>query len=243
MIEKKRRLSKKKRHSLVLDHISIVRYVIRKIVPQIPQKIDHDDLYGAAMIGLVNASKKFDPSKGYLFKTFAKYYIRGAVLDELRAHDMMSRVMRDKYRKLEKASEVLEHKLGRQPSDSELAESIGISIDEYHTLANNLSILPTISVEDHWEDSSGNLVCIGDLLTDNRCDPQNKSIQSQAVTHILNALNTLPEIDRLYLMLHYVESLTMKEIGDLFGLHESRISQLITLSTQILKEQLSNTYL
>jgi RNA polymerase sigma factor FliA len=227
------------REQLILEHIPLVRYLVGRMSTKLPQHLDLQDLMSSAMIGLINAADRFDPSRGVLFKTFAEQHVRGTILDELRSYDVLSRSMRDKYKRLERKLNELEHLLGRHPTSEEVAAALEISLDEYYELLDDVHVFTFISLDDSWEGDDGSPLCLADVL----CEVEAKSPQQQVMTMQLTealgqAIDTLPEKERLAVTLYYSEDLNLKEIGETLGLTESRISQLISQAMVRLRSRL-----
>jgi RNA polymerase sigma factor for flagellar operon FliA len=227
------------RERLIIDHIPLVQYLVAKISAKLPQHLDMQDLMSSAMIGLINAADRFDPSRGVLFKTFAEQHVRGTILDELRSYDVLSRSMRDKYKRLERELHKLEHLLGRNPTSEEVAEALQISLDDYFELLDDVHVFTFISLDDSWEGEDGSPLCLADVL----CEAEAKSPQQQVITMQLaealgTAIDTLPEKERLAVTLYYNEDFNLKEIGETLGLTESRISQLISQAMVRLRSRL-----
>jgi len=214
---------------MIVDHIPLVRYLVGRMSSRLPVHIDQQDLMGAAMIGLINAADRFDPSRGVLFKTFAEQHVRGTILDELRSYDVLSRSMRDKYKRLERELRILEQKLGRNPTSEEVAAALEVSLDEYFDLLDDVHAFTFISLDDSWEDDDGHPLCLADVLSENEArSPQQQVIMMQLVEALGKAIEALPEKERLAVTLYYSEDFNLKEIGETLGLTESRISQLIS---------------
>lgn len=223
-----RRLDKE-REQLIVEHIPLVNYLVKRMAAHLPQHLDPQDLMSAAMIGLINAADRFDPGRGVLFKTFAEQHVRGTILDELRSYDVLSRSMRDKYKRLTKELCCLEHRLGRNPTSEEMAEALGISQDDYFQLLDDVHVFTFISLDDSWEDDDGNPLCLADVLCENEAkNPQQQVIMMQLAESLGQAIDALPEKERLAVTLYYNEDFNLKEIGETLGLTESRISQLIS---------------
>jgi len=217
------------RDDLILEHMSLVRYLVGRISPQLPHHLDKQDLMSAAMIGLINAADRFDPSRGVMFKTFAEQHIRGTIIDELRSHDVLSRSMREKYKRLERHVVILEHQLGRNPTSDEVAGSLEISLDEYYGLLDDVRGLSFISLDDSWDDNDGNSLCLADVLCESEAkSPQQQVMAMQLAEAMGQAIETLPKKERLAVTLYYTEDLNLREIGETLGLTESRISQLLS---------------
>ncbi|OGU18968.1 MAG: RNA polymerase subunit sigma, partial [Geobacteraceae bacterium GWF2_54_21] len=204
-------------------------YLVGRMMFHLPQHLDQQDLMSAAMIGLINAADRYDPSKGVLFKTFAEQHVRGTILDELRSYDVLSRAMRDKYKRLAKELRTLEHALGRNPTSEEVAGALGMSLDEYYELLEDVHVFTFISLDDSWEDDDGNPLCLADVLCETDAkNPQQQVMMIQLTEALGQAIDTLPEKERLAVTLYYNEDFNLREIGETLGLTESRISQLIS---------------
>ncbi|NVN89766.1 MAG: FliA/WhiG family RNA polymerase sigma factor [Desulfuromonadales bacterium] len=207
----------------------MVRYLVGRISPQLPPHLDQQDLMSAAVVGLINAADRFDPSRGVLFKTFAEQHIRGTIIDELRSYDVLSRTMRDKYKKLTRQMVSLEHQLGRNPTSEEVAQSLGIGMDEYYSLLDDVHVFSFISLDDSWDDDEGNSLCLADVISESDAkSPQQQVMMMQLTEALGRAVDSLPEKDRLVVTLYYNEDLNLKEIGEVLGLTESRISQILS---------------
>jgi len=227
------------RDELILKHMPMVRYLVGRISPQLPPHLDQQDLMSAAVVGLINAADRFDPSRGVLFKTFAEQHIRGTIIDELRSYDVLSRTMRDKYKKLTRLMVSLEHQLGRNPTSEEVAHSLGIGMDEYYSLLDDVHVFSFISLDDSWDDDEGNSLCLTDVLCEsNAKSPQQQVMMMQLTEALGRAVDSLPEKDRLVVTLYYNEDLNLKEIGEILALTESRISQILSQAMARLRSKM-----
>lgn len=227
------------REQLILQHIPLVRYLVGRIASKLPPHIDQQDLMSTAMIGLINAADRFDSGRGVLFKTFAEQHVRGTILDELRSYDVLSRSMRDKYKRLEREMRQLENCLGRNPTSEEVADVLQISLEDYFKLLDDVHVFTFISLDDSWEGDDGSPLCLADVL----CEVEAKSPQQQVMTMQLTealgrAIDSLPEKERLAVTLYYNEDFNLKEIGETLGLTESRISQIISQAMVRLRTRL-----
>jgi len=227
------------RDTLIMENMPMVKYLVGRIVPQLPPHLDPQDLTSAAVIGLINAADRFDPARGVLFKTFAEQHVRGAIIDELRSYDILSRSMREKYKRLEREVTILEHALGRNPTSEEVAKALSLSLDEYFDLLDDVHVLTFISLDDSWEDEEGNSLCLADVLSEQEeKSPQHQVMKMQLVTALGAAIESLPDKERLAVTLYYNEGMNLKEIGATVGLTESRISQLLSQAMVRLKGKL-----
>lgn len=220
--EKKITVSNEERDRRVVEYLPLVRYVVGRLCIDLPPSIDRDDLCSYGVIGLLHAAVAFDPSRGVSFKTFAFIHIRGAILDELRKHDFLPRTRRDKLKQLESAVAELQQHLGRAPMPEELAKSLGCEeseIDELLLVARTANLL---SIDD-----LGKQVPIG-IACSKTEDPLDTVEKSEAKKVLAEAIAGLPEMERRVLVLYYSEGLLLREIGEVLGVTESRVSQVHT---------------
>ena len=227
------------REKLILEHIPLVRYLVGRMSAKLPPYLDQQDLMSSAMIGLINAADRFDPSRGVLFKTFAEQHVRGTILDELRSYDVLSRSMRDKYKRLERELHLLENRFGRHPTSEEVADALQMSTEEYFELLDDVHVFTFISLDDSWEGDDGSQLCLADVLCEAEAkNPQQQVINMQLAEALGHAIDTLPEKERLAVTLYYSEDFNLKEIGETLGLTESRISQIISQAMVRLRSRL-----
>ncbi len=212
------------RDELVLSHLPLVRFLVGRMANQLPSHVDQDELVSAACLGLIQAARRFDPARGVKFKTFAEQHIKGTIIDELRAQDRLSRPLRGKFKRLESEFAVLEQKLGRTPNGEEVAAAMEIPIEEYHQLLKEVHCFTFTSLDDNCGDNEGSLL---DIIEDKGVGtPQEQMISREMLDGLAAAIEALPEKERLVITLYYYEELTLKEIGEVMNLTESRISQL-----------------
>jgi len=215
------------RDELVVTHLPLVKFIVDRIASSLPPHLDRDDLRSAAVIGLISAAERFDPSRGVQFKTFAEQRIRGTIMDELRAQDWLTRSLRDKFKKLEREFSHLEQRLGRNPSSDEVALAMGLELKDYFRLLEEIHLLSFVSLDDAWHDEDGAPFGLLDVLEDKGTEsPQSQLIARQTVERLAEAIDNLPEKERIVITLYYYEELNLKEIGAVLDLTESRISQL-----------------
>lgn len=216
------------RNELILKYTPMIKYIAQRLMSRLPPQVAIDDLISSGIIGLINALEKFDAGKNVQFKTYAEFRIKGAMLDELRALDWVPRSVRRKITKLEKTYSALEKKLGRPANDEEIAEELDISLDDFYKMLNETKSVSFIDFEllqQKKTDSSGNGDLTEDLLSTSN-DPFSNIALAQIRDLLAQAIEKLPEKERLTVSLYYHEQLTMKEIGDVLGYTESRISQM-----------------
>ncbi len=215
---------------LVLQYAPLIKYIASRMALRLPPHISLDDLISSGMLGLLDAIKKFDPQKNISFKTYAEFRIKGAILDELRSLDWIPRSIRKKTSQLEKVFIDLQRELGRPAEPEEIAESLGMNIDEYYQLLDETKgislldletvrkTLPNLSDEEFYE-----------ILADESSRDPFISVHFAELRQVLmKALECLPDKAKLLISLYYYEELTMKEIGEIMGYTESRISQMHT---------------
>lgn len=215
------------RNELVASHLSLVRFVVDRIASTLPPHLDRDDLKSAAMVGLISAAERFEPSRGVQFRTFAEQRIRGSVMDELRTQDWLSRGLRGKFKTLDRELSHLEQRLGRNPSCDEIAQALGVSLEDYHQTLDDLNVFSPVSLDDNWHDEDGVPFGLLDVLEDKSAEsPQSQLIAHQTVELLAELIDELPEKERLVITLYYYEELSQREIGAVLDLTVSRISQL-----------------
>jgi len=234
-------IDQKDRDTLILKYLPFVKVVVGRMASKLPiHAVDKEDLINVGIIGLMSAIEHFDDGRNVRCETYASIRIRGAVLDELRARDWVPRLVRSKDNKISKAVTALQKLLGRAPEDYEIAEHIGISLEEYFQMLDDSRCFSLISSEDLPRDylesySASDVIkaveqeSVLDLITDH-----------EFKTQLKEAIEMLPQKERLVLNLYYNEELTMKEVGKVLDLTESRVCQLhsqaiIRLRTSIKK--------
>jgi RNA polymerase sigma factor for flagellar operon FliA len=200
--------------------------------------VDLNDLMSAGVFGLMDAIEAFDMSRGVKFETYCVPRIRGAMLDELRTMDWVPRLVRSKASKVEAARKEVEAKVGRPPTDQEIADKMAIPLEEYETLKSEASAVNLVSLNKKWyETDSYKDVREIDILEDAKGEDPTRCIQKRDIMKLVT--KGLTRNERLIIILYYYEELTMKEIGTTLGLSESRVSQMHSCIVQRLKEQLA----
>ena len=213
------------RDQLLLEHLPTVRYLARRIHERLPQHVELDDLISAGVVGLIDAFNKFDHTKKVQFKSYAQFRIRGAILDTLRSLDWSPRDLRRKGRSVQEAIQVLTQNLHRAPSEQEIANKLHVSLAEYQELLGDLKGLEIGSLQAERNEDSGEeeLAYVAGSPDES---PLFRCLQGEMKQRLIDAVDNLPERERLVLSLYYYEELTMKEIGMTLGVVESRVSQI-----------------
>ncbi len=226
------------RDRLLLEHLPTVRYLARRIHERLPQHVELDDLISAGVVGLIDAFSKFDHTKQVQFKSYAQFRIRGAILDSLRTLDWSPRELRRKGRAVEEAIRSATHKLGRVPLETEIALEMGLELAEYQTLLGELKGLEIGSLQTERTEDSGDeeLAYIPGSPDD---DPLFRCMQGEMKQRLIDAIDELPERERMVLTLYYYEELTMKEIALTLGVVESRVSQIHSSAVVRLRSSLA----
>jgi RNA polymerase sigma factor FliA len=209
----------------MVEHLPIVWFIARRIHDRLPPHVPIEDLYSAGVLGLLDAFAKFDPSKKVLFRTYAQYRIRGSILDSLRTLDWGPRELRRKGRAVEDAIQTLIAQFQRSPIDIEIAQKLNISLAAYQQLLGELKGLEVRSLQsERSEDSDEEELDLIPGRPDD--DPLFRYLDGEMRERLTTAINDLPERERQVLSLYYYEETTMKEIGLILGVVESRVSQI-----------------
>jgi RNA polymerase sigma factor for flagellar operon FliA len=213
------------RDQMLLEHLPTVRYLARRIHERLPQHVELDDLISAGVVGLIDAFSKFDHTKKVQFKSYAQFRIRGAILDSLRTLDWSPRELRRKGRAVEEAIRSVTQKLGRVPTEPEIACEMELGLDAYQQLLGELKGLEIGSLHlERTEDSGDEELSYIPGSPDE--DPLFRCLQGEMKQRLTDAIDVLPDKERMVLTLYYYEELTMKEIGLTLGVVESRVSQI-----------------
>lgn len=217
----------------------LVRHVVERVATTLPRNVDHEDLYSAGVLGLLDAHAKFDTSKGVKFETYAVWRIKGAVLDQLRALDWVSRSMRRKARNLDGITRKLDQKLGRAASEDEVAREMKMSRGDFYRLLDHVRGAVLVSLDETRAGEDQELSTLADHLPDTSLPNLEERLEEQQTrVVILKTLDQLPEQERLVVALYYYEHLTLKEIGRALGISESRVSQVHTRAMMRLRLRL-----
>jgi len=228
------------RDELILNFSPLVKYVAGRLASSLPQTVDTADLISYGVFGLIDAIEKYDLERAIKFETYAIARIKGAIIDELRAMDWVPRSVRSRAREIEAAYIQLENEHKRVPSDTEVAAKIGVTPKEFQDILTKLSYTSVVSFEELWvggdrEDGQSALGTIKDETAD---DPVSVFESSEIKGILADAIERLPEREKTVIALYYYEGLTLKEIGQVLGVTESRVSQLHTKSVLRLRARL-----
>jgi len=243
-VEYKEKQSPEARERLILNYSPLVKYVAGRLASTLPQTVDTADLISYGMFGLIDAIEKFDLSREIKFETYAMSRIKGAIIDELRAVDWVPRSVRHKAKELERTYIALENKFKRVPTDEEVAEALGISMKDLNETIKQLSHTSVVALEELWSIGSekDEKVSLLDTIEDTTSKDPYEFLESSEVKKILaEAIENLPYREKTVIALYYYEGLTLREIGDILGVTESRVSQLHTKAVLRLRGRLRSS--
>jgi RNA polymerase sigma factor for flagellar operon FliA len=214
------------RERLLLEHLPQVKYIARRIHDRLPSQVPLDDLVHAGVVGLIDAVEKFDPGKNVQLKTYAKFRIRGAILDSLREMDWSPRHLRRQGRRIEEAHRDLKLRLGREATEPELARELGMNLDDFQHLLGELRGLDLGSLQAESTDPQAEEEVVSYRPGGTDKDPFFLCLHGEIRSHITSALEVLDEKEKQVVKLYYLDELTMKEVAAVLGVGESRISQI-----------------
>jgi RNA polymerase sigma factor for flagellar operon FliA len=226
----------------VVAYSPLVKYVAGRMSSGLPAHVEEADLISYGLGGLISAIERFDTSREIKFETYAITRIRGAIIDELRNLDWVPRSVRARAREIERANMKLEARLQRAPTDEEMAAELDMSIAEFQEALLQISNSTIVALDELWNvsDATGDQVSLLDTLADRDApDPQQLVDESELRDRIADAIAALPEREKLVVALYYYENLTLREIGEVLGVTESRISQLHTKAVLRLRSKLT----
>jgi RNA polymerase sigma factor for flagellar operon FliA len=225
---------------LLAQHQPLVRRIALQMLAKLPANVELDDLIQVGMMGLLDASTRYEDNRGAQFETFASQRIRGAMLDELRASDWGSRNLRQQARKVEQAIRALEHQLGRPPTEGEIAKELKLGLPDYQSLLQEIQGAQILYVEDFAQDGGDNPVLELRSQDSHADNPLQILIESGFRTELVEAIRNLPERDQLLLNLYYEEELNLREIGAILEVSQSRVCQLHTQAISRLRASLKD---
>jgi RNA polymerase sigma factor FliA len=231
------------RERLVLAYSPLVKFVAGRMSSGLPAHIEEADLISYGLLGLIGAIERFEPEREIKFETFAVARIKGSIIDELRSLDWVPRSVRAKAREIEAAHAKLERTMGRTPTDDEVSSELGVSMEEFQESLLQISNSSIVALDELWavSDASGDQVSLLDTMKDpSAVDPARELGVSELKDRLASAISRLPEREKLVVALYYYENLTLREIGEVLGVTESRVSQLHTKAVLRLKARLQS---
>jgi len=229
------------RERLVVAYSPLVKYVAGRMISGLPAHVEEADLISYGLVGLISAIERFEPEREIKFETYAIPRVKGSIIDELRSMDWVPRSVRARAREIERANAKLEHRLQRAPTDEEMAAELEIPVEEFQDSLVQISTSTVAALDELWavSDSSGDQVSLLDTLQDPQApDPAKLMDTSELKDRVADAIARLPEREKLVIALYYYENLTLREIGEVLGVTESRVSQLHTKAVLRLRSRL-----
>ncbi|MGC8767470.1 MAG: FliA/WhiG family RNA polymerase sigma factor [Brevinematia bacterium] len=232
------------RNFFIEKYSPLVKYVVANMGISVNDQSDYDDLVGWGIEGLIDAIERFDPERGVKFKTYAIIRIRGAIYDKLREMDWIPRSVRQIEKEYQRALSELQYELGEKPTDEMIAQKLGFSMEEYEEITmrfqNSRSYINSLDDAIFPDSSSDGVITIEDIIEapNETSNPESIVIKEEIIQKIKEAIKELPEKELQVIMLYYHEELTLKEIGAVLNVTESRVSQLHARALELLKEKL-----
>jgi RNA polymerase sigma factor for flagellar operon FliA len=230
------------RERLVVAYSPLVKFIAGRMSSSLPSHVEEGDLVSYGLLGLIGAIERFDLEREIKFETFAVARIKGAIIDELRSLDWVPRSVRSRARDIERANASLESELGRPPSDEEMAEKLGMDVSGFNDALLEIANSSVLALDDLWTfadpEGGGGQISVLDTIRDpTAADPEAEAQTAELKDRLADAIESLPERERLVIALYYYESLTLREIGEVLGVTESRVSQLHTKAVLALRSR------
>ncbi len=234
------------RERLVVAYSPLVKFIAGRMASGLPSHVEEADLVSYGLLGLIGAIERFDLEREIKFETFAVARIKGAIIDELRSLDWVPRSVRSRARDVERAHAALEGSLGRAPTDEEMAVKLEMTVDEFRDVLLEIANSSVLALDDLWTfadpEGGGGQISVLDTIQDpNALDPEHEANTAELKDRLADAIESLPERERLVIALYYYESLTLREIGEVLGVTESRVSQLHTKAVLALRSRFQAT--
>lgn len=214
------------REQIVKKYIPLVKYIASRVIIGKSKYIEFEDLLGYGMVGLMDALNKFDESKGMKFSTYASIRIRGSMIDEIRKNSPISKGAMDKLNRYNAAIELLQKKNLKEPNNIEIAEELGVTVGEVGEIENFINYISVVSLEDLIFSEDDDMSLMGTIEDEKSPNPERTLEDQEKVEYLTKALEMLNEKDNIVLSLYYYEGMTLKEIGKVLGVSESRVCQL-----------------
>lgn len=231
------------KEEIIKEYAPLIKFIAQKIAARLPANIELDDLISSGTIGLMDAIDKYDPSRDNKFKTYAEFRVRGAILDELRAQDWVPRSVREKAKMLERLYARIENERGRPANEDDVCQELKITKEEYYELLNEVRSISLLSYDDISSISKGDRRGQLEYAESSKAPTPYSEVTSHHIKKLVSeAINDLPEKQRLVLSLYYYEDLNLKSIGKVLDVTESRVSQLHTQAILRLKAKLKNHF-
>jgi RNA polymerase sigma factor FliA len=230
------------RERLVVAYSPLVKFIAGRMASGLPAHVEESDLVSYGLLGLIGAIARYELDRDVKFETFAVARVKGAIIDELRSLDWVPRSVRSRAREIEKANAALEAELGRAPTDEEMAERLQIGVDELGDALLEIANSSVLALDDLWTfadpEGGGGQVSVLDTIRDpSAADPEAETQTTELKDRLADAIESLPERERLVIALYYYENLTLREIGEILGVTESRVSQLHTKAVLSLRSR------
>lgn len=238
----KQKRKQKPKEDLILKYAPLIKYIANRIAARLPLHIDIQDLINSGVLGLIDAIEKFDPEKGVKFETYAEYRIKGAILDSLRAMDWVPRSVRKVATLLENTYADLEKKFGRPATDEEVASAMDVGVEKFHKMINRVSHVSMISLERDPKNTNVKHSLLDRLMDEDNPTAFDKLDNEEMRDVLANSIERLPEKEKVVISMYYYNELTMKEIGKMLNLTESRVSQIHTKAVLRLRGKLKKFY-
>lgn len=233
-------ITEDEKDAITREFIPKIKVWVQKVYYNLPKSVDIDELYSSACLGLVESFKRFDKNRNVDFKVYAERRIKGAMMDCLRQLDMLPRNLRTKMKNLETKILELTSKLGRKPQAEEIAQYTGVDISDVYELLNVMENNQVTSLNAPVGDENDNDLV--DFIRGSFLDPQETLEKNEMINRVISAINTLSEKEKMVVTLYYYEDINMKEIGEVMGITESRVSQLHTSAVKKMKKRLKECF-